>query len=65
MTHPEEDREPESAAGALDPALAAVLVQIADALRGLKFGQVTITVQDGVVVQIDRLERTRLKKHDH
>jgi len=38
------------------------LIQIADALRGLRFGQVTVTVQDGVVVQIDRLERTRLQR---
>jgi hypothetical protein len=26
------------------------------------FGQVTVTVPDGVVVQIDRLERTRLQR---
>jgi len=38
------------------------LEQIEEALHGLRFGQVTITVQDGVVVQIDRLERTRLQK---
>jgi len=38
------------------------LAQIEKALRGLRFGQVTITVQDGVVVQIDRLERTRLQR---
>ena len=38
------------------------LEQIEEALQGLRFGQVTITVQDGVVVQIDRLERTRLQK---
>jgi hypothetical protein len=38
------------------------LNQIAEALRGLRFGQVTVTVQDGVVVQIDRLERTRLQR---
>jgi len=31
------------------------------ALRGLRFGQVVIIVQDGVVVQIDRTERTRLR----
>ena len=36
--------------------------QIEESLRGLRFGQVTITVQDGVVVQIDRLERTRLPR---
>ena len=39
-----------------------VVSQIEEALRGLRFGQVTITVQDGVVVQIDRLERTRVPR---
>ena len=38
------------------------LAQIEEALRELRFGQVTITVQDGVVVQIDRLERKRLQR---
>ena len=45
-----------------DRHLQQALIQIADALRGLRFGQVTVTVQDGVVVQIDRLERTRLQR---
>lgn len=40
----------------------ALLADVSDALRGLKFGQVTISVQDGVVVQIDRLEKYRLGK---
>jgi hypothetical protein len=31
------------------------------ALRNLRFGTVTIIVQDGVVVQIDRTEKTRLR----
>jgi hypothetical protein len=39
----------------------AALNQIRQALRGLQFGQITIIVQDGVVVQIDRTERRRLK----
>lgn len=39
----------------------AVVEAIVDALRGLKYGQVTITVQDGHVVQIERLDRRRLK----
>ena len=34
---------------------------IRDALRGLKFGLVSIVVQDGVVIQIERTERRRLK----
>lgn len=36
--------------------------QIRDALQGLKFGSVTIIVQDGVVVQIDRTEKRRLRR---
>ena len=34
---------------------------IREARRGMRFGQVTIIVHDGVVIQIDRLERKRLK----
>lgn len=34
--------------------------QIADALRGLRFGTLTLVVQDGVVVQIERLEKQRI-----
>jgi hypothetical protein len=33
--------------------------QIRQALRGLRYGDVTVTVQDGVVVQIERTERRR------
>jgi hypothetical protein len=39
----------------------ASLTEIRDILRGLRFGSVTIIVQDGVVVQIDRLEKRRLQ----
>lgn len=35
--------------------------QIRDALRGLRFGVVSIVVQDGVVVQIERTEKRRLR----
>lgn len=37
------------------------LDMIREALRGLRFGQVTIIVQDGVIIQVDRMERRRLK----
>jgi hypothetical protein len=37
------------------------LDQIEEALRGLQFGIVTVIVQDGVVVQLERLERRRLR----
>lgn len=39
----------------------AVLQQIRDALAGLKFGVVTVVVQDGVVVQLERTEKHRLR----
>jgi hypothetical protein len=38
------------------------LVQIEEALRGLQFGQVTIVVQDGVVVQVERTDRKRFQR---
>lgn len=34
---------------------------IRDALRGLRFGTVNIIIQDGLVVQIDRTEKLRLR----
>ena len=36
------------------------LDRIRDALRGLCFGAVTVIVQDGVVVQVERTEKLRL-----
>jgi hypothetical protein len=38
------------------------LPHIEEALRGLQFGQVTVIVQDGVVVQVDRTERRRFQR---
>jgi hypothetical protein len=38
------------------------LRHVRDAIRGLKFGTVTIIVQDGVVVQIDRTEKRRFAR---
>jgi hypothetical protein len=38
------------------------LSQIRDALRGLRFGAINILVQDGVVVQIDRTEKRRVRQ---
>ena len=41
-----------------------VVSNILDALRGLRFGSIVVTVQDGVVVQIDRTEKRRLNAAD-
>jgi hypothetical protein len=40
----------------------AVISQILQTLRGLRYGVVTVIVQDGVVVQIERTEKHRLRK---
>ncbi len=42
----------------------AVLKRIQDALQGLRFGEVTVVVQDGVVVQVERTERVRLRQSE-
>lgn len=42
------------------PARHPALDRIDDALRGLRYGSVLAIVQDGVVVQIERTEKTRL-----
>ncbi len=37
------------------------LQQIRHALQGLKFGQVTIVMHDGAIVQIERTEKRRIR----
>ena len=38
------------------------LQHIRDALAGLRYGSVNIIVQDGVVIQIERTEKRRLRR---
>jgi len=40
----------------------AALTRIGDALKGLRYGSVLAIVQDGVIVQIERTEKTRLDR---
>ena len=40
------------------------LASVREALRGLQFGSVNIIVQDGVVVQIDRTEKRRVRRSE-
>jgi hypothetical protein len=37
------------------------LREIAASLRGMRYGSVNIVVQDGVIIQIDRTEKKRLR----
>jgi hypothetical protein len=50
----------ESAEG--DSEITRALEHVRKALRGLNFGEVILTVQDGIVVQLERTERTRLQR---
>ena len=45
-----------------EPIEPTVMAAIRRALHGLRFGQVVVIVQDGVVVQVDRTERARLRQ---
>lgn len=45
-----------------DPLPDTVLRAIRDAMRGLQFGSVTLVVQDGLIIQVDRLEKNRLRR---
>jgi hypothetical protein len=38
------------------------LSKVRDALHGLRYGEVTVVVQDGVVVQVERTEKVRLAR---
>ncbi len=40
------------------------LLQILQALRSIRYGSVQIIVQDGKIVQIDKLEKIRLEKDE-
>ena len=39
--------------------------QVREALRTIRFGTVTLVIQDGHIVQIDRSEKIRLKRTGH
>jgi len=40
------------------------ICEIAASLRGMRYGSVSIVVQDGVIIQIDRTEKRRLRNRE-
>jgi hypothetical protein len=38
------------------------LAKVRDALSGLRYGEVTVVVQDGVVVQVERTKKVRIAR---
>jgi hypothetical protein len=61
MSEGQDDAARPTAAGSEKTTDPQTLSQVRTALEGLQFGSVTIIVQDGVVVQIDRTEKRRLR----
>ena len=57
----------DSKTGAIPPAErlrtddARVLAHMREALRGMQFGKLTVVVQDGIIVQIERTDKVRLR----
>ena len=49
-----------AAEGVPSAATGFALERVRDALRDLRYGTVTVIVQDGIVIQVDRTERLRL-----
>lgn len=45
-----------------DSRTAQALGKVREALDGLRYGTVTIVVQDGVVVQVERTEKVRIAR---
>ena len=41
---------------------ARALDKVRDALNGLRYGEVTVVVQDGLVVQVERTEKVRIAR---
>lgn len=37
------------------------LEQVREAVRGIRYGEVRVVIQDGLIVQIDRLEKQRFR----
>lgn len=54
--------DPASTATPSAPRPDGVLRRIGDALTGLRYGSVLVIVQDGIVVQLERTEKTRLDR---
>lgn len=60
---PEMTERPDSASPRGDEEL--TLAHVREALKGLQYGEISIVVQDGVVIQVERLERKRLQRRRH
>lgn len=60
MSAPTPSANPQSPPCVRESNLNVALDQVRQALQGLKFGQVTAIVQDGIVVQVERIEKKRI-----
>lgn len=61
MTEPQKTMGTENMSASRQSDREQEIAQIREALAGLRFGEVSIIVQDGVIVQIVRTEKRRLR----
>ena len=61
MADPATDQQP-TTVRADDSYTTHALGRVREALSGLRYGEVTVIVQDGVIVQVERTEKLRLQK---
>jgi hypothetical protein len=59
-----ENRSSDAAPTTIGANLHWTLRQVEEALRGLRFGTVILSIQDGRVVQVERTERRRYQKDE-
>ena len=57
----EKDTQNSAADRAIPNSAAIDLEPIRTAIKGIRFGEVRIVIQDGIVIQIDRVEKQRLR----
>jgi hypothetical protein len=50
-----------TALSAADPSADSVLEQIRHAIKSIRFGEIRVIIQDHVIVQIERVEKQRLR----
>jgi hypothetical protein len=56
-----ESAQPNLPETTLEPAFADALTAVREALGGLQYGQIVLTIHNGLVTQLERIERKRLQ----
>ena len=61
MSNPTHSTRDEERSAASSPARDFDLDQVRKAVKGIQYGEVRVIIQDGLIVQIERVEKQRLR----